>query len=153
MIGTASRYGNGPPLGSAIVARRVGFSDGVAALGLGYIPRAPAPIICDTRLIRRVSVSAVSVLSVAAVTTDQMLAERLSDGWQVEQLEAFGVAMACKEAGVPFAAVFGISGTAGPDAHASWLTHRGVARESARQAILPLLDVGAEFFDGVEGEE
>jgi hypothetical protein len=54
---------------------------------------------------------------------------------------------------VPFAAVFGITGSAGPDAHASWLTHRGIAREAARQALLPLLDVGAEFFASLDEQE
>jgi futalosine hydrolase len=146
MIGTASAYPGGPPIGTAVAARRVGFADAGAALGLSYVPRPPPAITCDARLLRHLEVGAVNVLSLPAVTTDSELALRLSDGWEAEQLEVYGVAMACQEARVPFAAVFGVTGVAGPDAHASWLTNRGIAREAARKAIMPLLDVGPEFF-------
>ena len=74
-----------------------------------------------------------------AVTTDPTLAERLADGWSVEHVEAYGVALACQLAGVPFAAIFGIASRAGTDAHAQWLTHRDAAQEAARKAARLLL--------------
>jgi len=80
-----------------------------------------------------------NILTVGAVTTDARLAERLSDGWTVEHLEAFGVALACREAGIPFIAVLGISNIVGSDAHIQWLTNRDAAQQAARDAIAPLL--------------
>ena len=56
-----------------------------------------------------------------------------------EHLEAIGVALACKERGIPFVAVLGISNTVGADAHVQWLTHRDEAQQAARRAVLPLL--------------
>ena len=53
----------------------------------------------------------------------------------VEHLEAYGVAFACRESGVPFVVVLGISNVVGPDAHIQWLTHRDAAQDAARVAI------------------
>ena len=135
LIGTAGAYPGGPPIGSAVVARRVGHGEGVAAMGLGYVPHPPVPIVCDPRLVSRLVLPEVDVLSTGAVTTDPVLAARLSDGWQVEHLEAFAAAAACADAGVPFTAVLGIVHEVGPDAHTQWLTNRNRAREVAREAV------------------
>lgn len=145
MIGTAGSYIGGPPIGTAVAASRVGLSWGVAALGLGYVPRAPSPVDADPGLLARLdqgpngSLPRHQVLTVGAITTDTSLAGRLSDGWTVEHLEAYAVAFACREAGIPFVAVLGISNIVGPQAHVEWLTHRDAAQEVARQAIRPLL--------------
>jgi nucleoside phosphorylase len=140
MIGTGGAYGGGPPIGEAIVASRVGWSYGVAAMGLGYVPRPPQPVEADPALLDRLPLARHPVLTVGAVTTDPTLASRLSDGWSVEHLEAYGVAFACRESGVPFVVVLGISNVVGPDAHIQWLTHRDAAQDAARAAIAPLLD-------------
>ncbi len=140
MVGTAGAYGGGPPIGAAIASRRVGLSTGVAAMGLGYVPRPPEPVAGDPGLLARIDAPQHDVLTVGAVTTDATLAGRLSDGWTVEHLEAFGVAHACHLAGVPFVAVLGISNRVGPDAHAQWLSHRDQAQEAARRAAMPLLE-------------
>lgn len=139
MIGTGGGYPGGPRIGSAIVAGRVGLSWGVAVLGMGYVPRAPTPVECDAAMIEAVNQPIHHVLTVGAITTDAALARRLADGWTVEHLEAFGVALACREAGIPFVAVLGISNQVGPDAHVEWLTHRDAAQQAARAAIQPLL--------------
>jgi len=76
----------------------------------------------------------VDVLSVGAITTDNVLADRLSDGWQIEQMEAYGTAHACAQAGVPFVGIYGISNQVGPSAHTEWLAHRGDARDRVRAA-------------------
>jgi purine-nucleoside phosphorylase len=104
-------------------------------MGLGYTPRPPDPVICDPSLLSGVELPTLDVLTVAAITTDPLLAQRLSDGWQVEHLEAFGVALACQQAGIPFALVLGISNVVGPEAHMQWLTHRNAAQDAARAAI------------------
>ena len=142
MVGTAGAYQGGPAVGTAVVAERVGLSEGVAAMGLGYVPRAPQPLVCDARLLERLAGPRVSVLTVSAITTDSVLAGRLSDGWQVEQMEAYGAAVACSQAGVPFAAVYGISNVVGPDAHTQWLAYRNEAQLKALEVVAPLLQGG-----------
>ncbi len=144
MLGTAGGYPGGPVIGDVIAARRTGLSLGVAVMGLGYVPRPPVPIASDRRLVDRLEVPAVDVLSVGAITTDSVLASRLSDGWQAEQLEAYGTALACEQASIPFVGIFGISHRAGPEAHSQWLAHRGEAREKVRAVVTALLDSGQE---------
>lgn len=139
LIGTCGAYQGGPAVGSAIVAERVGLAFGVAAMGLGYVPRAPSPIACDSALVAQVDAQRVSLLTCGAVTTDPVLADRLADGWHCEHLEAFGVAYACQAKGIPFVAVLGVANAVGPDAHAEWLSHREAAQRAARAAVLPLL--------------
>jgi len=140
MVGTGGAYPGGPTIGSAIAARRVGLSTGVAAMGLGYVPRAPDPVNCDSRMLAKVEAPHHDVLTVGAVTTDPVLVQRLADGWSVEHLEAFGVAYACHQAGIPFIAVLGIANQVGPDAHRQWLTNRDAAQLAARLAATPILD-------------
>ena len=139
LVGTAGAYPGGPSIGAAIASSRLGLSYGVAAMGLGYVPRAPTAIDGDPEMLARLDCDKHAVLTVGAVTTDPTLARRLADGWTVEHLEAFGVALACKEAGVPFVACLGIANDVGPDAHVQWLSHRDAAQEAARQAARALL--------------
>ena len=140
MMGTAGAYvGSGLEIGQAIAARRVGLSHGVAAMGLGYVPRPPSPVDCAGELLECLTLQQADVLTVGAVTTDSVLAGRLSDGWQVEHMEAFGAACACAQRKVPFLAVLGISNVVGPDAHAEWLVHRSAAQDAARAAVETLL--------------
>lgn len=137
MIGTAGAYpgvGDDLPIGSAVVSSSISWSYGVAAMGLGYVPRPPGPVRGAASVIEALSIPARSVLTTGAVTTDVELAERLSDGHVVEHLEAYGVARACDDHGVPFAAVLGISSRVGPDAHVQWLQHRDAAQDAARNA-------------------
>lgn len=144
LIGTAGAYPGGPPIGSVIAASRLGWGNGVATLGLGYVPRPPGPIAGDLSLLASPAVPGPiarhPVLTVAAITTDPALARRFAEaGWGVEHLEAYAVALACREAGVPFVAVLGISNDVGPDAHVQWLAHRDEAQDGARRTIAPLL--------------
>lgn len=140
LLGTGGSYAGGPPIGEAVCGSRVGMSYGVAAMGLGYVPRPPGPVSCDEGLIERIGLAAHPVLTVGAVTTDTQLAERLSDGWTVEHMEAFGVALACQQAGVPFACVLGVTNDVGPEAHTQWLAHRDAAQAAARDAVRHLVD-------------
>ncbi len=142
MVGTAGAYSSSHGIGTAVVAERVGLSEGVAAMGLGYVPRAPQPLACDPGLLEQLAGPRASVLTVSAITTDAVLAGRLSDGWQLEQMEAYGAAVACAQAEVPFAAVYGISNVVGPDAHTQWLAYRHQAQECALAVVAPLLNGG-----------
>ena len=140
LVGTAGVYNGVIPVGTAVASARLGMSWGVASLGFGYVPRPPAPIEADRELLGAVDLPAHNVLTVGAITTDPTLASRLSDGWEVEHMESFGVALACQEVGIPFLAVLGIANEVGPDAHVQWLTHRDAAQGAARNAIVPLLN-------------
>ena len=136
MLGTGGAYPRGgPALGSAIAGRRFGLSAGVAALGLGYVPHPPAPIEADAGLLGLLHLPQVDVLTVQAITTDADLADRLSDGWQMEHMETYGAAWACARSGVPFVAVLGVTSLVGPDAHTQWLLHRHEAQARAREAV------------------
>jgi futalosine hydrolase len=142
MIGTAGAYPGGPPIGSAIIAKKLGLSYGVATMGLGYVPRAPQPIEVDPSVYEGLSVATHNVLTVSAVTTNEQLAGRLSDGWEVEHLEAYSVAFACQQRNIPCLVVLGIANEVGPLAHSEWLSNRDAAQEIARQTILPILERG-----------
>jgi futalosine hydrolase len=139
LIGTCGAYRGGPVIGSAVVARRLGLSQGVATMGLGYVPHAPEPLACDPSLTEGIYAPRVDVLTVHAITTDPVLADRLADGWQVEHMEAYGAAQACAHAGIPFAAILGVASEVGHDAHTHWLLHRLDAQAHAREAAAPLL--------------
>jgi len=139
LLGTGGSYPGGPPIGAVVASEMIGLSPGVAAMGLGYVPRPPAPVPGDEATLVRLAVERHAVLTVGAVTTDLTLARRLSDGWTVEHMEAFGVAVACQIAGIPFVAVLGISNAVGPDAHVQWLAHRDQAQDAARAVVRGLL--------------
>jgi purine-nucleoside phosphorylase len=139
LIGTGGSYNGGPPIGTAIAANRVGLTWGVAAMGLGYVPRPPPPLACSEDLLDRLEIPRHDVLTTGAITTDLTLASRLGDDWQVEHLEAYGVAYAAHAAQIPFVVVLGISNVVGPDAHTQWLTNREGAQEAARRAVRSLL--------------
>jgi len=147
LIGTGGAYAGGPPIGRAIASSRLGWLSGVDALGLGYTPAAPPPIEADAGLLRALDLPRVPVLTTTAITTDPSLARRLGAEWAVEHLESYGVALACREAGVPFAAVLGIANEVGPDAHAQWLHHRDAAQDAARAAVAALLTGGQILAD------
>jgi nucleoside phosphorylase len=144
LIGTAGAYPGGPPIGSVVAASRVGWGNGVAMLGLGYVPRPPGPVACDLELLSRSPpLERRAVLTVGAITTDPALARRFAEtGWAVEHLEAYPVGFACREAGIPFVAVFGIANDVGPDAHVQWLANRDAAQDGARRAIAPIIAGG-----------
>ena len=127
MVGTGGSYHGSPSIGAACVARRVGFVSSAARMGLGYTPRPPDEILCSSGLVSGCGLPIMDVLTVTAITTDPLLAQRLSDGWDVEHLEAFGVALACQQAQVPFALILGITNEVGPNAHSQWLAHRDQA--------------------------
>ena len=135
LIGSAGAYSADYPIGRAFVSGALGTQDGAAALGLAYTPLAPAPISTDPTLAARLALPSARVLTVSAISTDPALRARLAADWDLEHMEAYGAALACQAAGVPFAAVLGVSNEVGPEAHAQWLQHRAAA-ERAAQAVV-----------------
>ena len=140
MVGTCGVYPNrAHTIGTAIMGSEVGLSYGVAAMGLGYVPMAPKPVACAAWPALDGVLPTAKILTTGAITTDDTLAARLSDVWDVEHLEAFGVAYACQQMGIPFSVILGIANDVGPNAHVQWLTHRDDAQEAARTAAKTLL--------------
>lgn len=139
LVGTAGAYAGGPAIGSVVVARRVGLSGGTSELGGGYTPLAPEPFETDAAWRAMAGVPEADVFTVSTITTHEGLAHRLAATWQVEHMETWSVGAACREAGVPFVAVLGISNQVGPGAHEAWLTHRAAAEAAARQVAQRLL--------------
>ncbi len=139
LVGTAGAYPGGPPIGSVVVARHVGLSEGIGELGLGYVPLAPGPITTDDTLRRRAKLPEFDVLTVDAITTDRALTTARAARWQVEHMESWSVAAAAEAAGVPFVALLGITNEVGPDAHAQWLANRGAVESAVRDAARALL--------------
>lgn len=139
LIGTAGAFAGGPPVGSVVMARCIGLGCPATALGMGYVPRAPGPIDADSELCTLLNLPNARVLTNLAITTDTGLAARFAADWEVEHMEAYAVAYACADAGIPFAAVLGITNAVGPGAHAEWLRFRLAVSESVRAAIQPLV--------------
>lgn len=132
LIGTAGAYPGGPDVGSVVTAGTVGLGSVASARGLGYVPRPPPPV----ATFPVVGLPVVSVLSLTAITSDETCAQILSKHWQVEHMEAFGVATACAAAAVPLSIVLGIANRVGPNAHAEWKSNRAAAEAAAREMVI-----------------
>jgi nucleoside phosphorylase len=141
MVGTVGAYAGGPAIGSVVAADTIVMASGVEALGLGYVPRAPGPLRCETSTTSAFGVPAVTVVTALAITTDPGLATKLGALGAVEHMEAYGVAWACAQANVPFSAVFGVTNVVGPDAHQQWLRHRDDVQSKVREVAARALSV------------
>lgn len=138
LLGTAGAFAGGPDVGTVVAARRLGVGDPVAMLGLGYQPAPRRDL-----LAQEVGIPAADVITNLAITSDGALAARFAVDWQVEHMEAYGVAWACEDAGVAFAAVFGIANRVGPEAHAEWLANRSQSEHAARACVARLVRQGS----------
>jgi nucleoside phosphorylase len=135
LLGTAGSFPGGPPVGSVVRARRLGLGDAAVAMGWGYVPGAPVELVADAALSSRIQAVEADVLTNIAITTDPELALRYAVAWRVEHMECFGVAWACAQAGVPFAAVLGITNEVGPGAHAAWVANREACEAAVRAVV------------------
>jgi purine-nucleoside phosphorylase len=71
-----------------------------------------------------------------AITKAPGLARKLgATGAALENLEVFSVARAAHAAGLPFAAVLGISNVVGPNAHAEWRANHLAASRAACHVV------------------
>lgn len=138
LVGTAGAYGD-VPIGAVVAARRVGLVSGTATLGLGYVPLAPPPLATDPALRAALALPEADVATLVAITTDPALAGRIGADWQIEHMEAYGVAAACAAAGVPFVAVLGVTNRVGPAAHAEWKANRDACQRAAVAAVARLV--------------
>jgi len=147
-VGTAGLYPNRrPDLGRAgvVAARRLVLSaDGVAA-GDAYLPPA-LPATQETTLALR-RIAAATGLLMADVACPLAITSRPAPAGRrahtptsdIENLEAFAVARAAAVAGLPFAAILGISNSVGPTAHAEWKRNTTRAAAAACRAALEVI--------------
>ena len=85
-----------------------------------------------------------SAATTLGISTDDDLASELGQGMHdVENLEAFGVAQACRLAGVPFAALLGVTNTVGAGGRAQWQTNAEMAAERTVARVLGWLNQDA----------
>lgn len=120
LLGTAGAYPGGPAVGEVVTVSRTGLGSGTAALGRGYVPRAPAPLAGVPAPGHR----AATVLTCVAITTDPALGAVFGIDWEIEHMECFGVALACAHEGIPWTALLGVTNEVGPAAHAQWRANR-----------------------------
>lgn len=135
LIGTAGALVNDLSVPSVVVARRLGWAHSGAMLGAGYVPLPPEDLQADASLAAAFDLQPVDVVTVGAITTAPGVADELRRRWQVEHMEAYSVALAAAAAGVPFAAVLGLSNRVGPNAHEEWKANRHAAESAARDAV------------------
>jgi len=146
-VGTAGVYPAAArklPLGSAALAGELRLVSSATLRGDAYHPAPLVATAAATRALRdRVAraggAAALPVVTVAcplAITQSTALARRIGKtGAALENLEAFAVARAAAAAGLPFAAVLGVSNVVGPRAHAEWRANHLIASRAACHAV------------------
>lgn len=153
-VGTAGVYPSAArafAIGDAALASEVRLVSSAVLRGEAYHPAplvAAAPVTKALRaqLARATGPSlfwAATVACPVAITKSAALARRFgATGVALENLEAFAVARAAAAAGLPFAAVLGVSNVVGPKAHEEWRTHHLAASRAACHVVWSWL--GAE---------
>jgi futalosine hydrolase len=139
--GTYPRQDGDATIGSVAVAAEIIAVATAALRGEAYLPgphasRLRTAAALSRQLLRRVSPGSRRRLVVAcptAITRSAALCRRIADatGAALENLEAFGVARAAAAAGLPFAAVLGVSNRVGPSGHGEWRVNHAAASEAA----------------------
>jgi nucleoside phosphorylase len=81
-----------------------------------------------------------------AITTDDAIARAVhpATGLEAENLEAFPVALACRAAEVPFAAVLGVTNVVGSQGRTDWFKYQRDAAVAAAEAFLTWVHNGAQ---------
>ena len=148
-VGTAGSYPFLRPdlaLAGVVAVRCLLLSaDGVAS-GEAYLP-ASLPARQETTLSLRRAAAATGLLMAdvacpLAITSGSATVGRRArtPACDVENLEAFAVARAAARAGLPFAAILGISNAVDPSAHAAWKRNAARAAAAACRAALEVIE-------------
>ena len=122
----------------------------------------PMPRAIDTsrRLERRARAHGTDVLrgtlaTTLGITTSDRLGARLASqrARSRENLEAIAVALACRDRGVPFAAVLGVTNRVGRRVARNGLEHRALAASTTAELVLRWLDAGAPGVAATSGRQ
>jgi futalosine hydrolase len=147
-VGTAGLYPSRRPdfaLTEVVGARRIVLVDSAVLRGQAFVP-APLPIATEVppslreRLVRQ-GVLLGDVACPIGITSGAATARQIARDLDcdVENLEAFAVARAAAAAGLPFAALLGISNAVGPSGHREWKRHAESTAHAACRAALSLI--------------
>jgi len=148
-VGTAGLYLHRRPdlaLAGVVAARRLVLSADGVATGDAYLPPALPATQETTLALRRIAAATgllmADVACPLAITSRPTMIGRAArlPACDVENLEAFAVARAAAAAGLPFAAILGISNNVGPSAHAAWKRNATGAAAAACHAALEVID-------------
>jgi purine-nucleoside phosphorylase len=145
-VGTAGIYpsaGGELAVGQAVLARRLLLVSSAALRKEAYFPR-PLPVAVETDADLRRALARAARLPIAdvacptAITSARPAARRVAEttGCAAENLEAFAVGRAAVFAGLPFAAVLGLSNAVGPTAHDEWRAYAPKASAAACAAVI-----------------
>jgi nucleoside phosphorylase len=141
-VGTCGAYeGSGLGIGDVVAARTVRLVDPSAVRGLTEYPESlSTQLSTDPHLLEeltRVGAHPADVATTLAVTVDDSVADEVarSTQCQVEHLEAFGVAVACAQSGVPFGAVLAVSNIVGRSARGEWLANHRACEANAASVV------------------
>jgi len=100
-VGTAGSYRSSPPIGGAVVARRICLASGEVLRGQAYLPgpmrtRVATYSLLRRQLLRAVPAQSADVATTIGITSGRALGKRIADatGSTVENLEVFAVARA-----------------------------------------------------------
>jgi nucleoside phosphorylase len=134
-----------------LVPARAFAIDGAERAGKAAFPQAMPVVsdldvaICDALAAGATAVERGALATTLGITTDDALARELASrsGCYGENLEALAVALACKAAAVPFAAVLACTNEVGAQGRAQWLEHRAAAAAAVAQVVLGWLAGGA----------
>lgn len=154
LVGTCGIYPGQPdyrPL-DVVVPSRVQLADPVALVGRGELPQ---PLVtkldCGPMLVAGLNAArarpfAPAVSSMIARITDDSVAASIpvQTGCQADNPEAFAVATACQAAGVPFAAVLGVSNLVGSVGLRDWQQFQREAVTQAANVLGAWLHAGAQ---------
>lgn len=149
-IGTCGVYPGAAvrhPVGTLAMPGIARLGDGLAAAGRGYIP-APAaewrslaagPWTTDC-------LSADTCLTLTAITADDDSARQIEAAYGAvfEQMECYGFALACRAAGIPGTAIYGVSNVVGRYGHEQWLANGRQVADAAGAVLREWLPVLVE---------
>lgn len=126
LLGTCGAFpGRGLGIGDVVIAAGVRLGSAAVARGEGAFPSPMGDaLFCDTSLLR-VQARSVQVATTLSVTTSDALAATMAESTacDVEHLEAYAVALACRAAGVPFLALLAVANEVGSRGRAQWAEH------------------------------
>lgn len=145
-VATAGAYDPQTPLTSAYLVTSALWTDGDLLSGRAYLPQVDVAesIHSDFRHTSDNEVALKRAMSTPAITLDSGLCVLLGKHAELENLEVYGVALACGLHSVPWIATLGVSNSVGAGAHEAWKKNHQSASLAAQQLILGSL--GKEWF-------
>jgi nucleoside phosphorylase len=153
LIGSYGVYPGHGALAAAclLVPARVRAIDSAERAGKAAFPAAMAAeveadaTLCDALAASGEAIERGVVATTLGITTDDALARELGarSGCHGENLEALAVALACRAAGIAFAAVLACTNEVGAHGRAQWAQHRAAAADATAALVLRWLARGA----------